>query len=108
MNLHVQISEMIQSQLDALTRKAACAEGGLRDQNAWNNPDWAGPVRSCLGRFHVHNQGKSRGHRTDSRYSRKDAQRTATAHRWRSGADWRRCAFGISQKGITFAGPRPV
>jgi hypothetical protein len=48
-----------------------------------------GPLRSCVGWVYVYDQGKGRRHRTDSRYSRKDSQRSAALPSW---ARWRSLA----------------
>src|ERR1017187_10440251 len=79
------------------------AEGGCREQNAWCHSDSAWPVRSCVGWVYVYDQGKGRRHRTDSRYSRKDSQRSAASHRGCGGAHWRRCTSRGRQKGIDLA-----
>jgi hypothetical protein len=80
------------------------AERGCREQNAWHHSDSVWPVRSCVGRVYIHDQGKGRRYRTDSRYSRKDSQCSAASHRGCGGAHWRRCTSRGRQKGIDFGG----
>ena len=55
----------------------AVVKGGRREQDVWGDPGGTWSVWSCVGRFHVHNQGEGYRHRTDSRYTRPDTQRCA-------------------------------
>src|ERR1017187_2109965 len=89
--------------LGLLAVNVVAAKGDCREQNAWRHSDSAWTVRSCVGRVHVYDHGKGRRHRTDSRYSRKDSQRSAASHRGRGGAHWRRYTSRGRQKGIDLA-----